>query len=120
MIFESEQLQCSLRKLISVRYSCDMAYFTYIVECANGSLYTGWTDDVEARVKKHNEGKGARYTRAYRPVALVACWELDSKSSAMKFESRVKKLSSAQKRKLVSTLIAPEALAYLQPRACGL
>jgi len=76
-------------------------YFTYIVECSNGSLYTGWTDDVGQRLQKHNQGKGAKYTRSFGPVSLVACWEFCSKSEAMKFEWKVKNLTKASKSKLI-------------------
>ena len=79
-----------------------MRYFTYMLECANGTLYTGWTGDVPSRVAAHNTGKGARYTRANRPVKLVACWEFASKSEAMKWEWRVKQLSRPEKLKLIA------------------
>jgi len=72
-----------------------------MLECANGRLYTGWTADVASRVEAHNAGKGARYTRANRPVKLVASWEFASKSEAMKWEWAVKQLSRLEKLKLI-------------------
>lgn len=76
--------------------------FVYILECSDGTLYTGYTNDVDARVKKHNAGKGAKYTRSRLPV--IACYreELDSKSLAMKREYKIKKLTRAQKLALIS------------------
>jgi putative endonuclease len=79
-----------------------MPYFTYIVECSNGSLYTGYTDDVDARVHKHNLGKGGSYTRSFRPVRLVASWEFSTKSEAMRFEWQIKQLSRESKAKLIA------------------
>lgn len=82
-----------------------MPYFTYIVECSNGSLYTGWTDDLSDRLQKHNDGTGAKYTRSFGPVSLRACWEFPSKSEAMKFEWKVKQLSRASKAKLIQETV---------------
>ena len=48
-----------------------MPYFTYILRCCDGTLYTGWTNDLTRRTQKHNEGKGGHYTRARRPVTLI-------------------------------------------------
>ncbi len=76
-------------------------YFVYILRCADGTLYTGWTNDVESRVKTHNEGKGAKYTRARLPVELCHTEELGSKSEAMKREAEIKKLSRTEKLKLI-------------------
>ena len=78
-----------------------LGWFVYILRCADGTLYTGYTNDVEARVKKHNAGKGAKYTKSRLPV--VACYTetLDSKSLAMKREYRIKKLTRAQKLTLI-------------------
>lgn len=80
-----------------------MAYFTYIVECSNGALYTGWTDDIAERLRKHNDGRGAKYTRSFGPVTLAACWEFSSKSEAMKFEAQIKQLTRASKAKLIQS-----------------
>jgi putative endonuclease len=82
-----------------------VSYYTYIVECANGSLYTGYTDNVDARIRKHNQGKGAAYTRAFGPVSLSACWEFQTKSEAMRFEAQIKQLSRASKLKLIADTV---------------
>ena len=79
-----------------------MAWFLYLIECADGSLYTGIATDVDARYAKHVSGKGARYTRARKPIALLASFELADRSSALRAEYRVKQLSPADKRALAA------------------
>ena len=79
-----------------------MPYYTYIVECANGSLYTGYTDDIDARIRKHNAGKGGSYTRSFGPVSLVASWQFTTKNEAMRFEWQIKQLTRASKAKLIA------------------
>lgn len=76
-------------------------YYIYIVECKDGSLYTGYARDVEARVEKHNQGLGAKYTRNRRPVKLKYQEVFDSKSDAMKREIQIKKLSRREKLNLI-------------------
>ena len=76
-------------------------YYIYIVECKDGSLYTGYARDVEARVEKHNQGLGAKYTRNRRPVKLKYQEVFDSKSDAMKREIQIKKLSRRDKLNLI-------------------
>ncbi len=77
--------------------------FVYIVMCADGTLYTGWTTDLERRVLEHNQGKkGSRYTRAKRPVRLVYSETFESRIAAMQREAQIKKLSRAQKLKLIA------------------
>jgi len=78
-------------------------WFLYIVKCVDESLYTGITKDVARRIKEHNQSKrGAKYTRSRRPVNLACCYEVGlTRSSAMKEERRVKKLTRAQKLKLI-------------------
>jgi predicted GIY-YIG superfamily endonuclease len=78
-----------------------MAFITYIVKCADGSLYSGWTTDMDRRLDAHNSGKGARYTRGRTPVVLLAHWEFPSKQEAMSFEWHLKKLPRSQKLNLV-------------------
>lgn len=68
-----------------------------MLRCRDGRLYTGVTTDIERRVKQHNDGKGARFTRAARPVALVYLERTPDRSSALKREVAIKKLSRAQK-----------------------
>ncbi len=77
--------------------------FVYMVECADGSLYTGWTTDVEERIKTHNSGAGAKYTRSRLPVKLVYFEEADSRSAALKREAAIKKLTREKKLKLIKT-----------------
>jgi putative endonuclease len=78
-----------------------MTYYCYIVECADGTYYTGWTTDPARRENQHNRGVGARYTRTHRPVKLVYKEELPDRSSAMKREYAIKKLHRDKKQKLV-------------------
>ncbi|ADC88489.1 GIY-YIG nuclease family protein [Staphylococcus lugdunensis] len=72
-------------------------HFVYIVQCKDHSLYTGYARDVEARIKQHNLGKGAKYTKARRPVVLVYQEMYDTKSEALKREYEIKQLSRKQK-----------------------
>lgn len=77
-------------------------FYTYILLTENGSLYCGYTDDVEKRFQKHLSGKGAKYTRANKPVKIVYTKEFDNKSDAMKEEARIKKLKHIEKLELIS------------------
>lgn len=65
--------------------------YMYVLECGDGSLYTGYTTDVEARVRKHQAGKGAKYTRAHLPVKLIYQEEHPDKPAAMSAEALFKK-----------------------------
>ena len=78
-----------------------MSCYCYIVECADGSFYTGWTTDLERRVKTHNAGRGARYTRMRRPVKLVYQEHQPNRSSAMKRERAIKTMTRERKQKLI-------------------
>lgn len=77
-------------------------YYVYILECADKSLYTGWTLDLDNRLKKHNEGKASKYTRARLPVKLVYYELLDNKIDAQRREWRIKKLSRNEKLQLIN------------------
>ncbi|MBP3336846.1 MAG: GIY-YIG nuclease family protein [Clostridia bacterium] len=77
------------------------AYFVYLLECCDGSLYCGYTNDVEKRVKTHNDGQGAKYTKSRLPVKLAYFEEFSSKSDALKRECAIKKLTKPQKLKLI-------------------
>ena len=68
--------------------------YTYILKCKDGSLYTGWTNDLEQRVAAHNTGKGAKYTKARRPVELVYFEEFETKEQAMKREYAIDRKST--------------------------
>lgn len=79
------------------------SWFVYILQCADGSYYTGITVDLDARTQAHNQKKtGAKYTRARRPVSLVYAESLDSRSQAQKREIAIKRLTRAQKISLIS------------------
>ena len=75
--------------------------YTYILECADGTLYCGWTNDLEKRLKAHNEGKGAKYTRARLPVTLVYFEEFETSQEAQRREYEIKQLTRAQKLSLI-------------------
>ena len=78
-------------------------WYVYIVRCKDNTLYTGITTNLERRLLEHNSGpKGARYTRARRPVALVYCEQVASRSVATSRESHIKKLKISQKGQLVA------------------
>jgi len=77
-----------------------MICYCYILECADGTYYTGWTTDPERRVKQHNKGVGARYTKTRRPVKLVYLEEQPDKVTAMKRERAIKTLSRKKKMEL--------------------
>ncbi|RKM62895.1 MULTISPECIES: GIY-YIG nuclease family protein [unclassified Butyrivibrio] len=76
--------------------------YTYIVECADGSLYCGWTNDLEKRIADHNAGKGAKYTKTRLPVKLVYHEEFDTKEEAMSREWHIKQLRREDKLKLIN------------------
>ena len=67
--------------------------FVYLIECANGSIYTGVTNDIGKRLKEHIEGKGARYTAMHGVKQLLAVWPCKNRSNALKLEIKVKKIS---------------------------
>lgn len=75
--------------------------YTYIVECSDKTFYTGWTNDLEKRIKAHNSGKGAKYTKTRRPVTLVYYEEFKSKEEAMRREWEIKQYRREKKEKLV-------------------
>lgn len=75
--------------------------YVYIVECQDGSLYTGWTTNIERRIDEHNQGKGAKYTRSRAPVKLKHFETYDTKQEAMKREWEIKQLTRRNKLKLI-------------------
>ena len=77
--------------------------YTYIVECSDGTYYTGWTTDIRKRILIHNAKKGAKYTRARTPVKLVYLEQADTKQQAMRREAQIKKLSRYEKELLIKT-----------------
>lgn len=78
-----------------------MSYFVYILRCGDGTLYTGSTDNIERRLAVHQSGKGAKYTRSRGPLTLVYQEELPDKSTALKREAAIKKLTRPQKLQLL-------------------
>ena len=87
-----------------------MNAFAYILRCADGTLYSGWTDDTERRLKAHNSGSASKYTRSRRPVEMVYIERFDTKSEAMKREAALKKLSREQKLELIENYIKNDPL----------
>ena len=75
--------------------------YTYILRCADGTYYTGWTNDLERRLKAHNSGQGARYTRSRRPVELIYYEKYDTRREAMRREALIKQLSRQEKQDLI-------------------
>lgn len=80
-----------------------MKNVTYILKCNDNSLYTGWTNDITHRLKMHNEGKGAKYTRGRGPVELVYLEEFETKQEAMSREAKIKRLTRKEKLLLIET-----------------
>ena len=75
--------------------------YVYIVRCHDQTLYTGWTNHLKKRIEAHNTGKGAKYTKARRPVELVYFETFERKSDALKREYQIKQLKRAEKEKLI-------------------
>lgn len=80
-----------------------MENYTYILECSDGTYYTGWTNNIEKRLKSHNAGKGGKYTRVRRPVKLVYLEIYMTKQEAMSREAKIKQLSRKEKEQLILT-----------------
>ena len=78
-----------------------MTCFVYILRCADNTLYTGWTTDLDARLKAHNSGRGAKYTRARRPVELVYKAPMPDRQAAQRREHEIKALPRAKKLDLI-------------------
>ena len=75
--------------------------FTYILECSDGSFYTGWTNNLEKRIAAHNSGKGAKYTKTRLPVVLKYYEEFQTKEEAMRREYAIKHMTRSDKEKLI-------------------
>lgn len=78
--------------------------YTYIVKCRDGTLYTGWTNDLKRRIQAHNSKKGAKYTKSRTPVKLVYYESFPTKSEAMKREYEIKQMSAQEKQKLIERI----------------
>lgn len=79
--------------------------YTYIVKCNDNTLYTGWTNDLEKRIKTHNAGKGAKYTKSRLPVTLVYYETFQTKEEAMRREWEIKHLTRSKKLQLLTSFI---------------
>jgi putative endonuclease len=99
--------------------SVEKNYWIYILECDNGSYYTGYTDDLAKRYRLHRSGKGgAKYTRSFKPVRIAQCWKLSAgKGTAMKIESYIKSRERKEKEKIVTN---PELLENLFSSETGI
>ncbi len=80
-----------------------MPFYVYMLLCEDGSYYTGYTKDIDSRLKQHKIGTGARYTKLHRPKKLVYTEEFDTIKEAMKRERKIKKLSHKEKNKLANS-----------------
>ena len=80
-----------------------MDNYIYILRCADGSLYTGWTNNLEKRLAAHQSGKGGKYTRARLPVALIYYEQFDTKQEAMRREWEIKQLTREEKLSLIAS-----------------
>ncbi len=85
-----------------------MCAYAYLLRCSDGSLYAGWTNDLEKRLKAHNQGCGAKYTRGRRPVMLAYCEVYQERRAAQMRECELKRLSKTEKEALVKAYQAKE------------
>lgn len=90
--------------------------YAYLVRCSDNSLYAGWTNDIEKRLKAHNDGTGAKYTKPRRPVTLAYLESFETKSDAMKREAALKKMNHRQKEELAASIDLPALLAHFEER----
>ncbi|OPX90071.1 MAG: GIY-YIG nuclease superfamily protein [Pelotomaculum sp. PtaB.Bin104] len=113
-----EQYTAQISRLVDdllrvTRITRNQGPYTYILQCSDGSYYTGWTTDLDARLKAHNEGKGARYTRSRLPVRLVY-WEAQpDRRAAMRREAKIRKLKRNEKIMLIDSLAKGSGEKYL-------
>jgi putative endonuclease len=80
-----------------------MPYYVYVILCVDGSFYTGYTKNIDTRIKLHESGKGARYTKMHKPQKIAYLELFDARAQAMKREKQIKKLSHQQKLNLISS-----------------
>lgn len=89
-------------------------HYVYVIECVNGAYYTGYTTDIARRYQEHLKGTiKCRYTRSFPPKNLLAVFEFDNKSDALRKEAEIKKLNQSQKRTLIESCSIPPSLAHL-------
>ena len=91
----------SIPSLLRMQTDSTKVYYAYMVECADGTLYSGFTTNLEKRVAVHNSGKGAKYTRSRLPVKLVYFEVFDSKQEAQRREWQLKQLTRSKKLELI-------------------
>ena len=77
-------------------------HYVYIVKCSDGTYYTGYTNDLKRRIKQHNAGEGAKYTKGRRPVELVHSEQFETKSEAMKREYEIKQFKRRRKTEIIN------------------
>ena len=80
--------------------------YVYMLRCNDGSLYTGYTPNVERRYEAHCKGKGAKYTKSHPPIEIAAVWQTKSKHDALKLEYRIKHLTKPEKEALIADMSA--------------
>ncbi|HEX9862231.1 MAG TPA: GIY-YIG nuclease family protein [Candidatus Bathyarchaeia archaeon] len=80
-----------------------MPYYVYVILCVDGSFYTGYTKNIDTRIKLHESGKGARYTKMHKPQKISYLELFDSRAQAMKREKQIKKLTHQQKLNLINS-----------------
>ncbi|MBQ8393143.1 MAG: GIY-YIG nuclease family protein [Clostridia bacterium] len=90
--------------------------YVYILECCDGTLYTGWTNRLEKRIKCHSDGKGGKYTRSRLPVKLVYFEKYETPNEAMSREWHIKRLSRKEKLNLISSFMTPPPTLWEPPR----
>lgn len=83
--------------------SSGQGHYVYVIECSDGSLYTGYTTDVDRRIAEHNDGTAAKYTRGRRPVELVHVESFDTQSEALQREHTIKQLRRPAKERLITS-----------------
>ena len=80
-----------------------MTYYTYILRCTDGSIYTGMTNNIDKRTKEHSSHTGAKYTKSHQVEKLEIAWSSKSKSLACKLEYQIKQLTKQQKEKIIAS-----------------
>lgn len=82
-------------------------FYTYLLECSDGTYYCGWTNDSARRLAAHNSGRGSKYTRSRRPVRIVYLENCSSRNEAMRREAEIKKMTRQQKEKMILSIQDP-------------
>ena len=98
---DEQPIESAIKKSEKPTGNVSARNYTYILKCGDGSLYTGWTNDIAARLEQHRSGKGAKYTRGRGPLELVYLEVHDTRSEAMSREARIKRFTRREKQKLL-------------------